>query len=190
MNRLSGDQGRMAAILGLGRDAIDLLTKKWEKLVLSNTFPVKDFFVLSGPIHAIEGAIESAKSSGAKIAKKLKIQIASHHPEMMAAPASEFEDILPKYTFSTPISKFIMDALSDVVETGEDVGKYLALALLRPVELDKIFQRFIDLGGKHLVDIGPGNSISKHAERGGLSLDIVTMDTDQGMQQLAKLLGK
>ncbi len=182
--------GAMAVIVGLSRQAIDGIAKARE-VVVSNTYIVENKATISGRISGIEAAIIDAREAGAKLFRKLSIQNASHSP-LMRIGAREYEKLLQGYSFENPQINLIMDAVNSVVKKGRRVQYNLAKALTTPVEIDKIIQLFMTAGGKHLIDIGPGEATSKDVERAKLPIDTIKMDRNfaGSLQELAKLAGK
>ncbi len=150
--------GTMLALLGVADDAAEALAGRHGLSVANLNAPGE--IVLSGPVDAVEAAVQAARADDMKILE-LGVAGAFHSPAM--APAVEpFTAALERAPFRAPAVP-VISCLSAAPMT--DPRRDLADVLTGPVRWSATMQALRALGAEEFVDAGPGRVLHKLVRR-------------------------
>ncbi len=176
--------GGMAAVVGLDRDALQAICDEAGErgvIVLANT-NAPDQMVISGELPALDRAVELARERGARAVVPLRISIASHSPLMQQA-AMQLADIIARLNLRDPATPIIASFGGTILQSAEDIRKYLADQLCNPVEWTYSVREMDESGVSTFVEIGPGQVLSRLIRR--ISRDVRALTL--GDTEIAKL---
>ncbi len=150
--------GGMVALLGGERDDVQELAAELGLSLANDNAPGQ--IVLSGPMAAVDAAVEQAAEIGCR-ARKLGVAGAFHSPLM--APAA---DRLAAALASTPVREPAFPVLSNgSTRPFEDVRAELAENLLKPVRWREILLELQARGATDFVECGPGSVLKGLVKR-------------------------
>ena len=176
--------GGMAAVVGLDRDALQAIcVEAGERgvIVLANT-NAPDQMVISGELPALDRAVELARERGARAVVPLRISIASHSPLMQQA-AIQLAEIIARLNLRDPATPIVASFGGTILQSAEDIRKYLADQLCSPVEWTYSVAEMVESGVSTFVEIGPGQVLSRLINRIRRDVRALTL----GDTEIAKL---
>ncbi len=155
--------GAMAAILGLDDEAvINVCNETAEasgRVVSAVNFNAPGQVVIAGHTDAVEQAIVSAKSNGAKMTVKLPVSVPSHC-SLMADAADKLADKLQSITIKHPLIP-VINNVHVTIENEADVIRYsLVKQLSQPVLWTQIIHKMAVEGIDNIVECGPGKILT------------------------------
>ena len=115
--------------------------------------------VVAGQKAAVERAVESAKSRGAKRAMLLKMSVPSHCALMRPA-SGQLEAKLKTIAIQTPKVPVIHNANVRSASNADEVREALVRQLYMPVRWAETIKALIESGVTHVVECGPGRVLS------------------------------
>ena len=166
----SGENGGMAAILGLSVDMVNDICK--ESAVCGIVEPVNfncpGQIVIAGEKDAVEKAVEIAIDNGARKAINLGVS-GPFHSSLMAPAAEKLAEELNKIVFFDPEVPVVMNWSGKIAEKGEELKEGLIKQINSPVLWDQSIRKLLSEDVKSFIEIGPGKVLSglmKNIERG------------------------
>jgi [acyl-carrier-protein] S-malonyltransferase len=163
--------GAMAALLGLGADAVrtlcaDVSAQTSETLVLAND-NCPGQIVISGAKTAIDAALELALERGAKRALPLVVSIAAHSPLMQSITA-EFQQAVDTTAFDTPAIPIVGNVNAAPLANADDIRAELGAQLTSTVRWTESVEYMLGQGITTFVELGPKdvlNGLIKRIDR-------------------------
>jgi len=149
--------GTMAAIIGMGKDDVNILAEKisMNQLVVAANYNTDNQIVVSGNIEAVQNFIDVAKDHGARMAIPLNVSGAFHSPLMKPA-REELADKLDSIHISNINIPLFSNFNARPTINGSAIKKSLISQLENPVLwLDSINNMFNN-GFSLFTEIGPG----------------------------------
>ncbi len=176
--------GGMAAILGLGDDAVrEACAAAAEGQVVSAVnFNCPGQVVIAGEKAAVERAIEACKSAGAKRAIPLPVSVPSHCALMKPA-AERMADALSGIELRMPIIKVIQNVTGEAPSDIEELKSNLLSQLYSPVLWTPSVQNMVTCGVSTTIECGPGKvlaGLNKKIER---SLNVAAINDAAGLDK-------
>lgn len=172
--------GAMAAILGLGTDAVEAACREAStatEVVVAANLNAPDQTVLSGDPGAVERAGALCKAQGAKRVVALKVSGAFHSPLMRPA-VTGLKQALAEAVFQDPGFPVIANATAEPVRSASDATRLLGEQLTSPVRWVESMERAAALVPEAtFVEIGPGNVLSGLVKRSVPKAQTVTLGT-------------
>lgn len=160
-NAIPAGEGAMAAILGLGDDAVIAVCERAAggEVVSAVNFNSPGQVVIAGHRNAVNRAVEMAKEEGAKRAVVLPISVPSHC-QLMEPAAHDLAERLQKTNINVPKIDVINNV--DVVsETDPNaIGDALIRQLCNPVLWVASINKMASEGVDTLVECGPGGVLT------------------------------
>ena len=138
--------------------------------------------VISGELPALDRAVELARGRGARAVVPLRISIASHSPLMQQA-AIQLADIIARLNLRDPATPIVASFGGTILQSAEDIRKYLADQLCSPVEWTYSVAEMVESGVSTFVEIGPGQVLSRLIKRIRRDVRALTL----GDAEIAKL---
>lgn len=174
---VSGDSGKMAAIVGLENYQINEICDEAEEegIVSAANFNSPGQTVIAGETAAVDRAIELCKEAGAKRALPLKVSVPSHC-ELMRPAAKQLESVLAEIEFKTPRIAVVQNVNADINEDPETIKLNLIKQLYAPVLWVDCVQVIAKAGVSHLVEIGPGKVLCGLIKR--IDSELVCLGSD------------
>ncbi len=147
--------GMMAALIGFDREQLEQQIQQTPDVVLANdNSPAQ--VVISGTPAAVEAVISQVKK---KRAIPLNVSGAFHSP-LMAAAASEFEQVLASVTFK-PAQIPVLSNVEPIASMDAKVLKeHLSRQITGSVRWRETSVRLLEEGIERVVEIGPGTVLT------------------------------
>ena len=163
-------EGAMAAILGLGDDAVIELCMQAAQgqVVAAVNFNSPGQVVIAGVVEAVDRAISGAKQVGAKRALKLPVSVPSHC-DLMRPAATAMTDALSNAEFLVPEIPVIHNVDVSSHDSASQIRTALIEQLYRPVRWRESVQNLAASGVSLLLEFGPGKvlaGLTKRIDRG------------------------
>ena len=184
---------KMSAVLGMERETvIECCTQatnsfKGEKLVSAANFNCPGQIVISGDAKAVDKASELLKEAGAKRIIPLNVSGPFHTKLMQPAGdalAKEFENV----DFKPMNSKVIFNCLGREKADKEKISDILVQQVQSSVYLEDSIKYMADHGVDTIVEIGPGNAISKFVKKTAPEVKVMSIDTVEDFENVVKEL--
>ncbi len=158
--------GSMAAILGLGLDALAVVCSEAAQgqVVAPANFNSDGQVVIAGHTEAVDRAIVLAKEKGAKRAMPLPVS-APFHCSLMVPAGDRLATVLD----CIEIGKMTLPVITNVEAVPNQdsalVRELLVKQVSAPVRWQETVASMVELGVDHYVEIGPGKVLSGLAKR-------------------------
>ncbi len=180
--------GGMAAIMPLGRDAVDKVCQEASALVGKPVQVANDNspgqIVISGDNAALEKAMELAKARGAKRVVRLQVSIASHS-QLMAAAARSFRAPLDAVTFAPPNVPVVGNVYARPIDIV-DIRDELEAQLTSPVRWTESVQYVAKQGVTTCIELGPKDVLAGLVRRIDNALTAMSVGDPKGIELLLK----
>jgi [acyl-carrier-protein] S-malonyltransferase len=149
--------GTMAAILGLGEEAVKdaCLKASSAGVVVPANLNSPGQIVISGEVGAVESAMELATAAGAKKVVRLPVSGAFHSP-LMESAAAGLRSTLAEIKIEDAAIPVVANVSGEPVVRAADIRRSLEFQLLSAVRWEDSMRWLIGRGLTSLVEIGPG----------------------------------
>lgn len=169
--------GTMAAVIGMGRDAIvETLKKVTSGIVVTANENSPEQTVISGEIAAVNQACELLKAAGAKRAMVLPVSGAFHSPLMQSA-ADQFGSFIKELSFNTAVCPVIANVTGSLENDADTLRSLLLKQLISPVKWVDSMGTLAQAGCEMLLETGPGAVLKGLAPKCNSSLNLVSCGT-------------
>lgn len=161
-----GDQGAMAAIIGLDDEAVGILCIEAAQgdVVEPANFNSTGQVVIAGHKEAVERAMALAKVAGARMVLPLPVSVPSHCALMRPA-AERFAAKLQEITLQSPEIPVINNVDVAVYTDPDAIKDALVRQLYSPVRWVETMRAMVDQKIESLVECGPGKVLAGLAKR-------------------------
>lgn len=166
MQAAAGDQGAMAAIIGLDEQQVTAIcvTAAEQEIVAPANFNAQGQIVIAGHSAAVERAVELAKAQGAKLAKRLAVSVPSHC--ILMHPAAEQLAVdLAQITITVPRIPVLNNVAVAINNEPAAIKSALIQQLYQPVRWVESVQYLAAQGIDALVECGPGKVLTGLSKR-------------------------
>lgn len=151
-------EGGMAAVLGLGPEAIEAALPAGVAVANYNG-PQQT--IISGTLAGLDAAETALKAAGAKRLIRLKVSGPFHTSHMHEAQRL-FQDVLGNVPIQTPAVPFVSSVTGTEVNDAGMIRDLLAEQICRPVRWTEVMAR---LGSVPAIEVGPGKVLQGLAKR-------------------------
>ena len=186
-------KGLMAAIIGLDRKVIDDICKA----VRSGYVAVANYncpgqIVISGERHAVEDAMEQAKTAGAKRTLPLAVSIPSHC-KLMDNAGRQLENALKGVDIKDAGIPFFSNSNGQCISDSAAIKQSLVRQMSQAVLWEDCIKNIVLAGIGNFVEVGPGKVLTGLIKRIDASAGILNVgDTEtlnKSVQELSRLSG-
>ncbi len=155
-------KGKMAAIIGLGRDQVVAICKEASEseVVEPAAFNRLDQVVLSGEIDAVNRATELAIRRGAEETRDLAVS-GPFHCRLMKPAQDRLRRELDEVRINKPQIPFITTSNGRFVRSGQEVRAGLIKQLVKPILWVDSIQAIANFGVSTCIEVGPGKVLSR-----------------------------
>jgi [acyl-carrier-protein] S-malonyltransferase len=156
--------GGMAAVLGATEEqlAAALAAGGGNCWIANDNAPGQ--IVLAGTTEALEAAVAGAKVAGVRKVMPLAVEGAFHTPLMETARA-ELATHLAGVQFTAPTVPVVSNEDAAAYTDGDGWRTRLADHVTRPVRWRESVTAMVELGADHLIEVGPGRTLTGMARR-------------------------
>lgn len=148
--------GSMAAIIGLGEEAVEGICSEVEGIVVPANYNCDGQIVISGESAAVEAAISKAIDSGAKRAVKLNVSGAFHSPLMQPA-REELARAIEATAIRAPRCPVYQNVSASASTDPGVIRELLLEQLTSPVKWTQSVKAMMRDGAEVFEEKGPGN---------------------------------
>lgn len=174
--------GRMAAIIGLSREAVLSLCQKMEEVEAVN-FNSPSQIVISGRKEKIERAIEEFRQKGARRVVPLPVS-GAFHTSFMKEAAYQFSQELDKTSFSEPTCPIVTNAFAQYASSGEEVKKALKKQMDHPVLWEDAMRKLISDGVNLFIEVGPGKVLQGLLRRIDRNISVIGAENPEELERI------
>ena len=191
MQEAAGD-GKMAAILGMDREAVDELCKQLSSdghIVEPVNYNCPGQIVIAGTKDGIELALDKAKSLGAKKCVMLKVS-GPFHSSLMKSAAQKLSEYIKNVKFKELNVSVISNVSADYISSPDEARDMLIKQVYSPVRWQESIERIFNDGFDTFVEVGPNKVLSGLIKR-TLGKDIkllLNVEDIKSMNDSVKLL--
>ena len=181
-------QGAMAAIIGLDDDALSQCCEQacQDEEVIPVNFNAPGQVVIAGASAAVERAIVLCKEAGAKRALPLPVS-APFHTNMMKPAADRLALDLAKVKFSAPQIPIVQNVHGKIESDPQKIQDLMIEQIYSPVHWVDCIKTLTDLGVGVTVECGPGKVLSGLNKRIDKSLQLLSTDTPERLDEALKI---
>jgi len=169
--------GCMAAIIGISRDAVELLCRRSDPtlgMVATANFNAPGQTVISGERPAVESVMEAARDAGAK-AVKLPISVPCHS-RLLDGATVKLAFLLEKLSVGETSVPVIPNFDPTTSHSVSKTRRLLASQLNAPVRWQETVERMISMGVTLFVELGPKKTLSNLIKRIRPNIPVVNVE--------------
>ena len=184
--------GAMAAIIGLDDEAVAAACEEAADgdIVSPVNFNSPGQVVIAGAKAAVERAIESATSAGARRAMLLSVSVPSHCA-LMEPAAAELRAALADVEIAAPEIPVVSNVDVATYEDAEQIRDGLRRQLHNPVRWVETVRHMAAAGVDTIVECGPGKVLTGLSRRIDKSIRGISLDSAEAMADaMADLAGE
>ena len=160
-----GQQGTMAAILGMDTEQLQHLCDAAEGVVNIANYNCPGQLVISGEVAAVNHVVSLAKAEiGERRCRLLPVSGAFHSPLMMPAQ-QKFGAVLDSVTLRPPTVGIAMNVTGAFATNVDNIRQLLFEQITQPVQWEQTLKTIEGTGITHFIEIGPGKVLSGLAKR-------------------------
>jgi len=162
MDAVAPSDGGLAGVIGLRRDKLDPLLKKYKlEIAIINDI---DSFVIGGRVDALDASCQKALASGAKRAVRIRVTVPSH-TKLMAAAVEPFAKELREMAPRSPRGSYrLLSGIDGAIIWNLEAGcEKLARQICTPVNWAACLQGCREVGAELVLELGPGTALSRMA---------------------------
>ena len=178
--------GAMAAIIGLGQDAVERLCGEVASLgvVAPANLNTPEQIVVSGEERAVERVVELAPGAGAKRAVRLQVG-AAFHSQMMKPVQEKLAVAMGSISWRDPVVPMASNASGDLVSTAEQVRQALIDQIASPVLWVQCVKTMIAYGCQSFLELGPGRVLGGLARQIAPDVEVFAADSPIKLEQFS-----
>lgn len=184
-------QGAMAAIIGLDDHKVFELCEAAAKgqVVSPANYNSIGQIVIAGDSKAVDRAIELAKSSGAKMAKRIPVSVPSHCALMRPA-ADELAKKLKQMAIAPPKIPVIHNVDVSIHSQSQEIVDALVEQLVFPVRWVETVEKMSQEGASLFIECGPGKVLAGLNKRITKQIPTESLHTKENMEAVLKKIGE
>lgn len=163
----SNGSGKMAAILGLDKEALLSIIDdlKREGVIEIANYNCPGQLVISGESELVEKACQSAKENGAKRAVPLQVS-GPFHTSMLKSAGKKLREALEKAEISTPSIDIYFNVSAEKISEPDKIREALVLQVSNSVLWEDIVDKMIlEDKVEEFVEIGPGKTLASFIKK-------------------------
>ena len=182
--------GTMAAILGLDRASVEEACSKASEIgvVEPANYNCPKQLVIAGEVEAVEAAIENCKALGAKKAVMLPVS-APFHTSMLKGAGEKLSVELEGVAYGDFLKPVVSNVTADYYPDEKAINTLLVQQVSSPVKWEDSVKKLIADGFDTLIEVGPGDALSKFAKRISRELNLYNVNSVETMEKTLEALG-
>lgn len=183
-----GQDGSMAAVMGLPPEEIAQVCEETEGFVLPVNFNSPVQTVIAGESGAVAAAMEKFAEMGKK-SVKLAVS-AAFHSKLMQPAAEEFRAAIQDIPFQAPKLDFYSNLTGEKLTDFSDMPGYLAEHLVSPVQFVRELQAIHSAGADGFVECGPNKVLTGLVKKTLSGIPAFNVENAKTYAKLAEACGK
>ena len=182
-------QGAMAAILGISSEAVEALCREEAQgeILSAANLNAPDQTVIAGSTAAVERALRTAPTRGARRAITLPVS-APFHCELMAPAQARLKPELDSTSFQDLQCPLVGNVDALPVTSGETARVNLVRQVTAPVRWEACVRELHRLGARRFVEVGPGRVLSGLVRRILPEVKIFNVEDPASLEKTIRLL--
>lgn len=175
----------MAAVLGLGREALEKVCKEASKLgvVCIANYNCPGQLVIGGETAALEEACSLAKAAGAKRCMPLQVSGAFHTP-LMAPAAKALEEYFKTINFGQMHIPVYFNCLGSTKTADGSIAQLLQRQVQSGVRMEDTIRAMAEDGIDTIVEIGPGKVLSGFVRKTCPELTVLNIQSAEDVRRV------
>jgi [acyl-carrier-protein] S-malonyltransferase len=174
MQACEANPGAMAAVIGLGYDAVQMIADDAGCFVGNSNSPAQ--IVLSGSNDTVAKACDLAKERGAKRAIMLPVSGAFHSPLMQSA-ADKMAEVIAKARFAEPAIPVVSNLTARPYTSVDEIKSLLVEQITHTVKWQESVAYMAQAEGCRFIETGFGNILTGLVKK--ILPDAVTITMDE-----------
>ena len=176
--------GTMAALLGLGDDAVrEVCARVTAGVCVPANFNSAGQVVVSGDLAGVEELLGLAREAGARRAVRLNVSGAFNSP-LMEPAAEGLHAFLNEIDFADPAFPVISNATAELVTTGTEARNLLVRQLTSPVRWAESVGVMTSAGVDRFIELGPGRVLSTLNRRNAKGISSIPLGETEDFNAL------
>lgn len=178
--------GGMTAIVGIDAAVIEqwcMTACRDEEMVAPANYNGAGQVVIAGHAAAVDRVAALAQEHGARLVRRVPVS-APFHCGLMRPAAQGLATLLRTVPFRAPQVLLVSNLDGAVVSDPSELGHRLATQVERPVRWDRCMATVASQGCTHVLELGPGNTLSALARRMDLGLTSRPVGTVAAVREL------
>jgi len=172
MDKAAPSNTGLAAVLGLGRQAVSALCSKHGAYIA--IINASDHFVIGGYLDALQATLDEASSIGAAHIRLLPVGLASHTP-LLSDASETFQMALAKQSASinSPRVRRLLNGIDgEPVRAGDEGLRKLALQVTQTVDWAACMATCIATEPDCVLELGPGDGLATMFSQAAANLPV------------------
>jgi len=182
--------GTMAAILGLGREAVEEACKKASDVgvVEPANYNCPKQLVIAGEVNAVEQAVEYCKEVGAKKAVMLPVS-APFHTSMLIGAGEKLSKELEGVAYGKFTQPVVSNVTAAYYPSETAINDLLIRQVSSPVKWEDSVKQLIEDGFDTFIEVGPGEALTKFVKRISRDVKLLNVNSVESMEKTLEALG-
>lgn len=172
---------KMAAVIGLDRDAILAEIKKVSGICEVANFNCPGQIVITGDNKGVDEAMPLLQAAGAKRVLPLNVS-GAFHSSLLNDASKELRTVLDKYTPQTPKYKVLYNVCGD--EMTDNLNDILERQICHSVYFEDTIKNLKEKGVDTFIEIGPGKTLSGFVRKTLTDVKIYNVSDLAGLNNL------
>ncbi|MBQ9448494.1 MAG: ACP S-malonyltransferase [Acholeplasmatales bacterium] len=172
---------KMAAVIGLDRDAILAEIKKVSGICEVANFNCPGQIVITGDNKGVDEAMPLLQAAGAKRVLPLNVS-GAFHSSLLNDASKELRAVLDKYTPQTPKYKVLYNVCGD--EMTDNLNDILERQICHSVYFEDTIKNLKEKGVDTFIEIGPGKTLSGFVRKTLTDVKIYNVSDLAGLNNL------
>ena len=193
---VTGREVKMAAVLMMDREVIRECCEKAaervkgaEKYVAEiANYNCKGQIVISGDACAVDEAIALLKEAGARKIVPLAVS-GPFHTSLMKPAGDKLRERFKSIEFKSPTACLIHNVTGKPMKNGESLPMLLEKQVQSSVFMEDSIRYMADEGVDTIIEIGPGNTISRFVKKTAPNITVMSIDTVEDYKKVVETLG-
>ncbi len=183
-------EGAMAALIGIDVETVRSICAEAASLGVCAPANINspNQIVIAGHRSAVERAVESAKTKGAKRTVMLAVS-APFHCELMKPAAERLTALFDETVFSDLNVPLVTNVDAELITRGDEARDALLRQVTAPVRWSESIRLLLDKGVTTFVEVGPGKVLSGLVRQTSRQCQILNVEDVQSLDATAAALG-
>ena len=165
-------KGKMAAVLGVDKDAVDKICKETNSQIAN--FNSREQIVITGKADAIDKAVEILQQQGKKV---VVLEVSgAFHSSLMSKAAERFKDVLANIEFKEAKTEIIANVSARPVRLPDEIRDNLFRQITSSVLWCDSILHMKAQGVKRFFEIGPGKVLRGLMRKTDDSLEVINIE--------------
>ncbi len=181
--------GAMAAVIGLGNEAIERICGETKGFVSVANYNCPGQTVISGTQQAVEDAGLSMKKAGARRVLPLKVS-GPFHSELLKGAGEKLGLALKEVQLQNIHTPYVTNVTADYVTDSCQVKELLIQQVYSPVRWQQSTERMLADGVNTFLELGPGKTLTGFLKKIRREAVGYSVETAEDFEKIREIFGK